>query len=235
MAGGNRKVKLSVIIPAYNEKETILQVIRRVQEANIGVEKQIIAVDDGSTDGTRDLLAAISDENVEVYFHEKNQGKGAAVRTGLSKIKGDLVVIQDADLEYDPEDYPILMKPILNGQADVVYGSRFLGPHRAFLFLHFLGNKFLTLVTNALYDTILTDMETCYKMFRADVFSDITIRSNKFDFEPEITAKVLKRGYRLFEVPITYSGRDFEEGKKIHPWRDGLHAFWALFKFRFVE
>jgi len=228
-------LKLSIIIPVYNEEKTILQVIRSVQNADIGMEKQIIVVDDGSTDSTKEQLATLHDESVEVYFHPRNRGKGAAIRTGLSKVTGDLVVIQDADLEYDPADYPILMKPILAGQADVVYGSRFLGPHRAFLFVHFLGNKFLTLITNALYDTILTDMETCYKMFRAEIFKDITIRSNQFDFEPEITAKVLKRGYRLFEVPITYSGRNVDEGKKIRPWRDGLHALWTLIKFRFVD
>ena len=228
-------MKLSIIIPVYNEEKTILQVIRSVQNADIGMEKQIIVVDDGSTDSTKEQLATSHDESVEVYFHPRNRGKGAAIRTGLSKVTGDLVVIQDADLEYDPADYPILMKPILEGQADVVYGSRFLGPHRAFLFVHFLGNKFLTLITNALYDTILTDMETCYKMFRAEIFKDITIRSNQFDFEPEITAKVLKRGYRLFEVPITYSGRNVDEGKKIRPWRDGLHALWTLIKFRFVD
>ncbi len=228
-------MKLSIIIPVYNEEKTILQVIQSVQQADIGMEKQIIIVDDGSTDGTKECLQTVRDGNIQLYCHDVNQGKGAAVRTGLSKVAGDLVVIQDADLEYDPADYPILMKPILDGKADVVYGSRFLGPHRAFLFVHFLGNKFLTLITNTLYDTILTDMETCYKMFRAEVFRDITIRSNRFDFEPEITAKVLKRGYRLFEVPITYSGRNIDEGKKIRPWRDGLRALWTLIKFRFVE
>ena len=235
-------VKLSVIVPAYNERETVEEILRRVREAPVhvegaNVEKEIIVVDDGSTDGTRDILARIAQEqpDIIVLMHDRNQGKGAAIRTGLQRATGDYIVIQDADLEYDPREYGILLQPLIEGKADVVYGSRFLGPHRAFLFLHYLGNKFLNLVTNILYDTILTDMETCYKMFRADVIKGIPLRARGFEFEPEVTAKVLKRGYRVFEVPISYSGRDFEEGKKIHPWKDGLRALWTLIKYRFVD
>lgn len=238
--------KLSVIIPVYNERGTIEEIVRRVQDAPIaGVEKEIILVDDGSSDGTRDILramqaansaaAAASPAGMKIIFHEVNQGKGAAIRTGLRYVTGELTVIQDADLEYDPREYGVLMQPILEDRADVVYGSRFMGPHRAFNFLHMLGNKFLTLITNLLYNTILSDMETCYKMFRTAVFQDIQLRANRFDFEPEITAKILKRGYRVYEVPISYAGRDVEEGKKISAWRDGLPALWALIKYRFVE
>lgn len=238
--------KLSVIIPVYNERATIEEIVRRVQDAPVaGVEKEIILVDDGSSDGTRDILRAMQAANsaaaaappagMKIIFHEVNQGKGAAIRTGLRYVTGELTVIQDADLEYDPREYGVLMQPILEDRADVVYGSRFMGPHRAFNFLHMLGNKFLTLITNLLYNTILSDMETCYKMFRTAVFQDIQLRANRFDFEPEITAKILKRGYRVYEVPISYAGRDVEEGKKISAWRDGLPALWALIKYRFVE
>lgn len=238
--------KLSVIIPVYNERATIEEIVRRVQDAPVaGVEKEIILVDDGSSDGTRDILRAMQAANpaaaaasplgMKIIFHEVNQGKGAAIRTGLRYVTGELTVIQDADLEYDPREYGVLMQPILEDRADVVYGSRFMGPHRAFNFLHMLGNKFLTLITNLLYNTILSDMETCYKMFRTAVFQDIQLRANRFDFEPEITAKILKRGYRVYEVPISYAGRDEDEGKKISAWRDGLPALWALIKYRFVE
>lgn len=234
-------VKLSIIVPAYNERATIEEILRRVREApldsDLNVEKEIIVVDDGSTDGTREILARIASEHpdIKVLFHDRNRGKGAAIRTALQHVTGDYVVIQDADLEYDPRDYSVLLRPLIEGKADVVYGSRFLGPHRAFLFLHYLGNKFLNLVTNILYDTILTDMETCYKMFRTDVIRNIPLKARGFEFEPEVTAKVLKRGYRVFEVPISYSGRDFAEGKKIHPWKDGLRALWTLIKYRVVD
>ncbi len=235
-------VKLTVIVPAYNEEATIEEILKRVREVPVtvedtAVEKEIIVVDDGSTDATRHILARLAKQwpDIRVVMHERNQGKGAAIRTGLKHATGDYIVIQDADLEYDPRDYVTLLRPLLEGKADVVYGSRFLGPHRAFLFLHYLGNKFLNLVTNILYDTILTDMETCYKMFRADVIKGIPLHARGFEFEPEVTAKVLKRGYRVFEVPISYSGRDFEEGKKIHPWKDGFKALWTLIKYRFVD
>ncbi len=236
---------LSVIIPVYNERQTVEEIIQRVLAAPLTnpntaqpIAKEIVLVDDGSTDGTRDILQQMQAQarpGMHIVFHKQNAGKGAAIRTGLRQATGDLVVIQDADLEYDPREYQVLVQPIVDGKADVVYGSRFMGPHRAFNFLHMLGNKFLTLITNLLYNTILTDMETCYKMFRTAVFTGIELRANRFDFEPEITAKILKRGYRVFEVPISYSGRDVDEGKKISAWRDGLPALWALIKYRFVE
>lgn len=226
-------------MPVYNERQTVEEIVRRVLAVDLdGIHKELILVDDGSTDGTREVLNTLGRQDlpgVKIVLHHQNQGKGAAIRTGLGHANGDLIVIQDADLEYDPRDYVVLLQPILDGKADVVYGSRFMGPHRAFNFLHMLGNKFLTLITNVLYNTILTDMETCYKVFRVEVLRNIRIRSNRFDFEPEITAKVLKRGYRVFEVPISYSGRDLDEGKKISAWRDGLPALWALIKYRFVD
>ena len=195
---------------------------------------EIIIVYDGSTDGTREFLDNITQPNSKILVHEQNQGKGAAVRTAQSHITGDYVIIQDADLEYQPEDYPALLAPLLSGQADVVYGSRFIGPHRAYYFWNFLANKFLNLLTNLLYNTILTDMECGYKVFRADVFKNITIKSNGFDLEPELTAKIFKRNLKVVEVPITYFGRSYDEGKKI-TWKDFFPAVWALIKFRFVE
>jgi glycosyltransferase involved in cell wall biosynthesis len=226
-------MEVSVIIPVYNEKATIQQVIELVQ--NVPYSTEIIVVDDCSTDGTRAILQqSVWPENVHIYYHEKNMGKGAGIRTGVQHATKEVIVIQDADLEYDPKDLDVMLKPIMDGKADVVYGSRFLGIHRAFLFWHYVGNKLLTLVTNVLYDNMLTDMETGYKAFRAPVIKSITIRSNRFDFEPEITAKILKRRYRIYEVPIYYAGRDFDEGKKI-TWRDAFPALWALIKFRFVD
>lgn len=227
-------IGISAIIPVYNEAETIEEIVRRLEQ--VPVIRQIVVVDDYSRDGTQAIVQRlVAEGRVLAVFHERNRGKGAALRSGLPLVREEYLAIQDADLEYDPREYGVLMQPILEDRADVVYGSRFMGPHRAFNFLHMLGNKFLTLITNLLYNTILSDMETCYKMFRTAVFQDIQLRANRFDFEPEITAKILKRGYRVYEVPISYAGRDVEEGKKISAWRDGLPALWALIKYRFVE
>jgi glycosyltransferase involved in cell wall biosynthesis len=226
-------VELSVLIPVYNERETIEEIVRRVQAQPF--DKEIIIVDDGSTDGTRDLLREVAwAPNVRILYHEKNMGKGAGIRTAVAAASKDIIIIQDADLEYNPNDFAIVLKPILDGVADVVYGSRFLGTHRAFMLHHYIGNKLLTLTTNVLYNNILTDMETGYKAFRAPVLKGVRIRSNRFDFEPEITAKVLKQGFRIYEVPIYYAGRDYAEGKKI-TWRDGFAAMWALIRFRFFN
>lgn len=225
-------MKLSILIPIYNERATILEIVKRVQA--VPLEKEIIAVDDGSTDGTRELLPQIEQGGVIVLRHERNQGKGAAIRTALTRATGDIIVIQDADLEYDPRDYAQLIKPIEEGRVKVVYGSRFLGARMAMFFWHMLANKMLTLMTNILYDAILSDMETGYKAFRADVIKSIPFRSRRFEFEPEITAKVLKRGNRIYEVPISYYGREYSEGKKIGM-RDGFVAIWTLLKYRFVD
>jgi glycosyltransferase involved in cell wall biosynthesis len=202
----------------------------------VDLEKELIVVDDGSTDGTRAVLAEKIEPlpDVRVFYHDRNMGKGAAIRTAQQYITGELVIIQDADLEYDPKDYLTLIEPIEQDKADVVYGSRFLGSHRVFLFWHRVANYLLTQLTNILYDTILTDMETCYKVFRADIFKNVTIKSNRFDFEPEITAKVFKQKCRVFEVPIYYAGRDYTEGKKIGI-KDAFAAVWTLFKFRFTD
>lgn len=229
-------MKLSVIMPVYNERDMLEEAVLAV----LAVERadEIIIVDDGSTDGTRDLYPKIAklDKRIDVHFHERNQGKGAALRTGFKVATGDILLIQDADLEYDPRDYYALVRPIEEGRAVVVYGSRFRGgPTKAMFFWHMVGNKFLTLVTNILYNTILTDMETCYKVFRADVVRDIPLRAKGFEFEPEITSKVLKRGYRIYEVPISYNGREFDQGKKLNPWKEGPKAFFYLIKYRFVD
>lgn len=231
--------KLSILIPVYNEVNTLIPVLEMVSHADsCGLEKELIVVDDGSTDGTRDILASLDADkySARVFFHEKNQGKGAALRTGQGHATGDIIMIQDADLEYSPEEYPELLRPILDGKADVVYGSRLSGGKiaRAFKFTHLLGNKFLSLLTNVLYNSTLTDMETCYKVFKADVFKRVRIRSNRFDFEPEITAKVLKQGVRIYELPIAYYGRDYTEGKKI-TWKDGFAAILALIRYRFFD
>ena len=229
-------MKLSVIMPVYNERETLeasLMAVLAVERAD-----EIIIVDDGSTDGTRDLYEKLAglDEAIQVHLHEKNMGKGAAVRTGFGKATGDIFLIQDADLEYDPRDYEALLRPIEEGKATVVYGSRFRGgPTKTMFFWHMIGNKFLTLVTNILYNTILSDMETCYKVFRADVIRGIPLKARGFEFEPEVTSKVLKRGHRIYEVPISYNGREFDEGKKIRPFYDGTKALWTLLKYRFMD
>jgi glycosyltransferase involved in cell wall biosynthesis len=227
-------MKLTVIIPAYNEKNTIKEIVRRVQAMKMADE--ILIVDDGSTDGTRSIIADMDGKgNVKVILHEKNQGKGAAVRTGISAATGDVLMIQDADLEYDPREYPNLMKPIEEGLADVVYGSRFLGaPHRAILFWNMVANKLLTLMTNILYNNILTDMETGYKVFKREVVADMKLHAKRFDFEPEFTAKILKKNVRVFEVPIAFNPRDYSEGKKIKM-RDAFEAVWTLLKYRFVD
>ncbi len=223
-------------MPVYNERETLEQSLMAVLAVELADE--IILVDDGSTDGSRDLYAKLEalDDSVKVFLHDKNMGKGSAVRTGFSKATGDIFLIQDADLEYDPRDYPSLLQPIEEGRADVVYGSRFRGgPTKTMFFWHMVGNKFLTLVTNIVYNTILSDMETCYKVFRADVIRGIPLKARGFEFEPEVTSKVLKRGHRIYEVPISYNGREFDEGKKIRPFYDGMKALWTLLKYRFVD
>jgi glycosyltransferase involved in cell wall biosynthesis len=230
-----RPRSLSIIVPVYNEEKTLLQLLKKVQAVKLlGLKKQIIIVNDGSTDKTPQLLKNLKVPGGKILQHDRNRGKGAAIRTAIPHTQGDIVIIQDADLEYDPADYKTVLAPILDGSADVVYGSRFKGVHRAFLFWHYVGNKFLTLLTNLLYDTVLTDMETCYKAFRGDIIRSLLLRSNRFDFEPEVTAKVLKRGCKLFEVPISFHGRGFEEGKKI-TWRDGVVALYCLIRYRFMD
>jgi glycosyltransferase involved in cell wall biosynthesis len=224
---------LSVVMPVYNERATIEEIIPRVLAVPVRIE--LIVVDDGSTDGTRDLLTALAQKHqFKLIFQPKNGGKGNALKRGFRDVTGDLVVIQDADLEYSPEEFPELIALICDGRADVVYGSRFLGRHRVFLFTHYAGNRLLTLITNVLYNTMLTDMETCYKVMRTEVLRSFTVESDGFGIEPEMTAKIFKRGYRVYEVPITYDGRGYDEGKKI-TWRDGIVALWVLLKYRFTE
>jgi len=227
-------MNLTIVIPVYNEVKNIGEILKRVQATKLA--KEIIIVDDGSQDGTRDTLKNIDGkENVRVILHERNQGKGAAVMTGLRAAQGDILLIQDADLEYDPREYPILLQPIEEGKADVVYGSRFLGaPHRVTMFWHLMANRLLTFMTNILYNTILTDMETGYKVFRREVIENIKIRAKRFDFEPEFTAKVLKRNYRIFEVPISFNPRDYSQGKKIGM-KDAFEAVWTLLKYRIMD
>ena len=224
---------LSVIVPVFNERTTLTEIVRRMRAVDLPMDREIVVVDDGSSDGSDKVLSALQDSTVHVLSHPGNRGKGAAIRTGLEVVRGDLVLIQDADLEYDPEDWPKLINPVLRGRAKVVYGSRFTGERKNMLFWHWVGNRFLSLVTNVLYNTTLSDMETCYKLFDRSVIEGITIDSNRFDFEPEITAKVLRRGYRIYEVPISYNGREFDEGKKI-TWKDGFGALKTLLKYRFV-
>ncbi|MGD0883034.1 MAG: glycosyltransferase family 2 protein [Acidimicrobiales bacterium] len=225
---------LSVIVPVYNERVTVAEVIRRIRAVDLPVDIEVIVVDDGSSDGTEKVLTALGDSTVRVLTHPVNRGKGAAIRTGMASARGDLLLVQDADLEYDPEDWPRLLEPILRGKARVVYGSRFTGERKNMMPLHWIGNRFLSLVTNVLYSSTMSDMETCYKLFDRQVLEGITIESDKFDFEPEITAKVLRRGFRIYEVPISYAGREMSEGKKI-TWRDGIGAVRALIKYRFTR
>jgi glycosyltransferase involved in cell wall biosynthesis len=227
-------MKLSVVIPVYNEKNTIAEILRKVQATRLASE--IILVDDGSTDGTREILRALDPSpGLTVLYHEKNMGKGAALRTGFQKAGGDVILVQDADLEYSPAEYPALLEPIECGQADVVYGSRFLGSkRRVTMFWHMVANQLLTLSTNILYNSILSDMETGYKVFRADMLRSVRLRANRFDFEPEITAKMLKRKARLFEVPISFNPREYDQGKKISL-SDAFTAIWALLKYRFLD
>lgn len=228
--------KLSVVIPIFNEKGTILDIIQAVESVNIpGIEKEIIVVDDFSTDGTKDILLE-SVENrpgIRVFYHKCNQGKGAALRTGFAQTKGDIIIVQDADLEYDPTEYPKLLAPIIAGKADVVYGSRFIGGEskRVLYFWHYMGNRFLTTLSNMFTNINLSDMETCYKVFRSEVISKINIQENRFGVEPEITAKVVNMGCRIYEVGIRYDGRTYKQGKKIG-WKDGVWAIWCILKYR---
>ncbi len=225
---------LSVIVPVFNERNTVAEIIRRIRAVDLpaGIELEVVVVDDGSSDGTDKILGALEDSTVRVISHPTNRGKGAAICTGLATVRGDLVLVQDADLEYDPDDWPRMIEPVLKGKAQVVYGSRFTGERKNMFPSHWLGNRLLTLVTNILYRSTLSDMETCYKLFDRRVLAGITVRSQRFDFEPEITAKVLRRGYRIYEVPISYAGREISEGKKIS-WRDGFGAIVALVRYRF--
>lgn len=239
---------LSVVMPVYNERDTIEEIITRVLALReprghpeqrpgtaVPLRVELIVVDDGSRDGTREILSRLHEAHpFTLVLQPSNQGKGAALRRGFQEVTGDVVVIQDADLEYSPEELPELISLICEGRADVVYGSRFLGRHRVFLFTHYLGNRFLTLATNVLYNTILTDMETCYKAMRVEVLRSFTLRSDGFGIEPELTAKIFKRRFRVYEVPITYDGRGYDEGKKI-TWRDGIVALWVLLKYRLTE
>ena len=226
-------MKLSVVIPVYNEIGTIEEILKRV--GSVPQDIEIIVVDDGSTDGTTKWLKERAGDDVKVIFHQKNKGKGAALRTGFELVTGDIVIIQDADLEYDPREYGRLIEPILDGRADVVYGSRFTGgPQRVLFFWHYVGNRFLTLLSDMLTNLNLSDMETCYKVFRADLLKEITIKSNRFGFEPEITARFARLKCRIYEVPISYSGRTYEDGKKI-TWRDGLVALFHIIRFKFFD
>jgi glycosyltransferase involved in cell wall biosynthesis len=231
-------MRLSIIVPAYNERAFIREILARVDRVDLpGIDKEIIVVDDGSTDGTAELLRQEAEGGRRVLFHEVNRGKGAAIRTGLAATSGDIILIQDADLEYSPRDYPVLLQPILDGDADVVYGTRFKGgggAQRVLYFWHSVGNRMLTTMSNMLSDLNLTDMETCYKVFRAEVIKGIDLRSERFGFEPEITMKVARKRWRVYEVPISYRGRTYEEGKKIG-FKDGVSAFWVMLRARFID
>ncbi len=235
MISQERFKKLSIVMPVYNEKNTIQQIVARVMNVDVGLEKELVIVDDFSQDGTREVLTTLNDPRIKVYFHSENMGKGSALQTGFSKVTGDIVLVQDADLEYDPNEYPVLLHPILDGRADVVYGSRFLsGPHRVLFFWHSVGNKLLTTFSNMLSNLNLTDMETCYKVFKKDVLDNIRLKSKRFGFEPEVTIKISKMKIRIYEVPISYSGRDYSEGKKIG-WKDGFAAIFHLIRYKFFS
>jgi len=227
-------MKISIVIPVFNEESTILDIIKRIQ--NIGMDKEIIIVDDGSNDGTRGILKNLKEDNIKIFYHDKNQGKGAALKTGFLHVEGDVIIIQDADLEYDPIEYSRLIEPIIKGHADVVYGSRLSGgrPQRVYMFWHKVGNNILTLFTNILYNTTLTDMETGYKVFKREVVKGINIKSKDFTVEPELTAKIFKKKLRVYELPISYYGRDYSEGKKIK-WYHAFSAIWALIKYKFTD
>lgn len=226
-------MKLSIVVPVFNEADTIAEVLRQVREAPF--DKEILVVDDGSTDATWEVLRSLDGDDLKLFRHDSNRGKGAALRTGFDHVGGDVVIVQDADLEYDPRDYPKLIRPIAEGKADVVFGSRFIGePHRVLFFWHYLGNKVLTTLSNMMTNLNLTDMETGYKAFRAEVLRGIRLSADRFGFEPEFTAKVARRRFRIYETAISYSGRSYEEGKKI-TWRDGLAAIWYIFRFRFLD
>lgn len=230
--------KITILIPIFNEVNTLRLILQKIDEVSFcDLEKEIILIDDYSTDGTRDILKELeqtSADKYKIYYHDKNMGKGASLRTGFGHVTGDIVIIQDADLEYNPSDYEPLIKLLVDGKADVVYGSRFLNEKSEFMLLSKLANKFLTFVTNVLYGVKLTDMETCYKAFKTDFIKGIQVKANRFDFEPEITAKVLKKGAKLIELPVLYNAREYDEGKKI-TWKDGVHAVWTLVKFRFSD
>jgi glycosyltransferase involved in cell wall biosynthesis len=233
-ASADKYRTLSVIVPVFNERNTIAEILRRIRAVELPMHLEVVVVDDGSTDGTGKVLSALQDSTVRVVTHHANRGKGAAVRTGIETARGQLVLIQDGDLEYDPDDWPTLLEPVLKGKAQVVYGSRFTGAGRAMRPTQWLGNRLLTLTANVLYRSTLSDMETCYKLFDRRVLTGMVLVSNRFDFEPEITAKVLRRGYRIYEVPISYTGRDASEGTKFE-WRDGVRALTALVRYRFVR
>jgi len=233
-SGKAHYMKISVVIPVYNERQTIVTVLDRVKA--VPIDKEIIVVDDFSTDGTRELLGGLASDEVKVYFHERNMGKGAALRTGFNKVANDIVIVQDADLEYDPGEYHKIIKPILDGKADVVYGSRFMGsePHRVHFFWHMIGNKILTFLSNMFSNLSLTDMETCYKAFKKEVIQGIAIEENRFGFEPEITAKLAKKDLKIYEVGISYAGRSYKEGKKIN-WKDGVSAIRCILKYNLLR